>query len=328
MKLISKHLLLLFLFLPLLAHANLTERKEVQDFISKMVTEHQFDKQELEALFSKVEIKDSIIKAITRPAEAMPWYKYRPIFLKNDRINLGVKFWQENRKVLERAEQEFGVPPEIIVAIIGVETRYGNIKGSYNVVESPSTLDFDYPKRSKFFASELEHFLLLAREQELDPSTVTGSYAGAMGIPQFISSSYRAYAHDFDGDGHINIWTNYDDAIGSVANYFKVHGWKEQASVALPATVNGEQYRNILKDDLKFSFPAKQLTQYGINPGVALNPEQQVKLLEFETKSGHEYWLGFDNFYVISRYNHSKLYSMAVFQLATEIRARFVESDA
>lgn len=296
------------------------DRAEVKQFINEMVVEHKFNAAALTDIFNKVELSKSIVEAISRPAEAKPWYKYRPIFLTSDRIKLGVKFLRENEQALLRAEQVYGVPVEIMVAIIGVETRYGKHAGNYRVIDSLSTLAFNYPKRSQFFRSELKQFFLLAREQKLDPHSVMGSYAGAMGIPQFISSSYRNYAIDFDEDGSIDIWNNPVDAIGSVGNYFKQHGWQAGKAIATRAEVKNDLYLAVLSESLEPHMRATELADYGITTKQTLNDDVGIKFLEFELEQGREFWLGFDNFYVITRYNHSALYSMAVFQLAEEIR--------
>ena len=301
-------------------HANIAERDDVKQFIGEMVEKHGFEQKYLQSVFQQVSISNSIIKAISRPAEALPWYKYRPIFLKPERVKLGVKFWREHQATLERASKVYGVPIEIMVAIIGVETRYGQHKGKYKVLESLATLAFDYPKRAKFFRSELEQFLLLAREQDVDALSLKGSYAGAMGMPQFISSSYRHYAVDFDDDGRIDIWDNPVDAIGSVANYFKEHGWKAGGEIIFPADIEGEEYLLALSKGLKPDISAAQLEEYGIKSDNRLKESEKIKLLEFETKNGIERWLALHNFYVITRYNHSALYAMAVYQLAGQIR--------
>ncbi|NNE36898.1 MAG: lytic murein transglycosylase B, partial [Gammaproteobacteria bacterium] len=277
------------------------------------------DRTRLDTLFSRASVAQSILDAISRPAEAMPWHRYRKIFLRNDRINLGRKFIEDHRELLEKADIEYGVPPHIIAAIIGVETRYGSNKGSYKVLDSLVTLGFRYPKRAKFFRSELEQFLLLTREQGLDPLEVTGSYAGAMGIPQFISSSYRHYAVDFDGDGHIDIWENPADAIGSVANYFKMHGWEKGSDITFKAVVSGDAYESVLNSSLE---PDRTLAEYsdlGVSIHKDLSGDIKGKLLKYEQENGNDYWVGLDNFYVITRYNHSSLYAMAVYQLAMEI---------
>jgi peptidoglycan lytic transglycosylase B len=310
--------LLIFVSQPVAA--NFEQRPEVTKFIDEMVAEHNFDALSLSESFSRVKLSKSIVEAISRPAEAKPWYKYRPIFLTKDRIKLGVKFLHDNKKTLLRAEQVYGVPAEIITAIIGVETRYGKHAGRYKVINSLSTLAFNYPKRSKFFRSELKHFFLLAREQKMEPHTVMGSYAGAMGIPQFISSSYRNYAIDFDGDDFIDIWNNPVDAIGSVGNYFKVHGWQAGKVVAVRAIVENDKYLAALSKGLEPHLAVSELENYGITAKQSLTNDVKIKLLEYEQKDGSEFWLGFDNFYVITRYNHSALYAMAVYQLAEEIR--------
>jgi len=226
-------------------------------------------------------------------------------------------------ELLAQAEGEYGVPGEIITAVIGVETRYGGQKGGYKVIDSLSTLAFFYPKRSDFFLRELEQFLLMTREQDLDPHTVMGSYAGAMGIPQFISSSYRNYAVDFDDDGRIDIWSNTADAIGSVANYFKVHGWEREGEVIVAAKVKGREYKEVFSGGLEPHIRAGKLTDYGIFPVSPLDADDRVKLLELELSRGREHWLGLHNFYVITRYNHSALYAMAVYQLSKKIKEEY-----
>jgi membrane-bound lytic murein transglycosylase B len=316
-------LIFILLFVHQKALATISERADVQQFIQEMVTEHEFDVEELTLVFNEAKFSEAIFKAISRPAEAKPWYKYRPIFLTKDRIKLGVKFLKENEATLLRAEQIYGVPVEIIVAIIGVETRYGKHAGNYKVVNSLSTLAFNYPKRSKFFRSELKHFFLMTREQLMDPLVVKGSYAGAMGIPQFISSSFRNFAIDFDDDKVIDIWENSADAIGSVGNYFKEHGWKAGQAVASPAQVKDDKYLAVLTKGLKPHMDTTQLEGYGISSMDLPEEKEALKLLKYELKESSEFWLGFDNFYVITRYNHSALYAMAVFQLSQAIRTEY-----
>lgn len=308
-------------------YASTADRDDVRDFIEEMSKKHGFNSNELESLFQNVRFSDSIIKAISRPAESLPWYKYKPIFLQSARINSGVRFWRENRQHLQQVEEQYGVPPELIVAVIGVETRYGRTKGNYKVINSLSTLAFDYPKRSKFFRGELEQYLLLTREQGFDPMALEGSYAGAMGIPQFVSSSYRSYAVDFNKDGVIDIWDSPEDAIGSVGNYFKQHGWKAGDLIAVPAEVEGEKYKMIVTNDLKPLHTTDEITGYDIRIAEELSPGKKAKLLVLENRNNNEFWLGFENFYVITRYNHSMLYAMAVFQLAGEIKARYLNGS-
>jgi len=303
--------------------AQMQDDVNVRVFMEAMVEKHGFDTDSLVSIFSQARILDPVLEAISRPAEALPWYKYRPIFLRDDRIRGGADFLTENRQTLVRAEQEYGVPPEIIAAIIGVETRYGQHTGNYKVIDSLVTLGFRYPKRGEFFRSELEQFLLLAREQQIDPQGVKGSYAGAMGIPQFISSSYRHYAIDFDHDGIIDIWGNPVDAIGSVANYFKVHGWESGQPIVVKAEATGDQYRKLIDQKLEPDTTLSVLAESGITALETHGPDSRVKLLSYEVENGEELWLGFRNFYVITRYNRSPLYAMAVYQLAGEIAREY-----
>ena len=322
----TQHLLLASLLVTFVmpAHASADQnyfenREDVLGFINEVSKKHNFDKENLKKLFTKIEFKQTIIDAITRPAEGKPWHQYRPIFVTNTRIKEGVKFWNKHQETLERAEKEYGVPPEIIVAIIGVETRYGKHKGSYRVLDSLSTLAFGYPKRAKFFRSELEQYLLLAREEKLDPLTIKGSYAGAMGQAQFISSSYRNFAVDFDGDGKRDLWNNTSDAIGSVANYFKRHKWQPGGKVTSPAIVGSNHIQVLVKKGYKPHSTVAELRQRGVTPKTKLNPDDMGALIELEKRAGKEYWLGLNNFYVITRYNHSPLYAMAVYQLGQAI---------
>jgi membrane-bound lytic murein transglycosylase B len=301
--------------------ADLSKRDDMRDFITEMVQRHGFDRAQLEAWFKQARVRSDVIEAISRPAESKPWYEYRPIFLQSSRIEGGAAFWNENAMVLQRAEADYGVPPQIITAILGVETRYGSHQGSYRVMDSLVTLAFNYPPRASFFKEELEQYLLLTREEGMDPLTVTGSYAGAMGQTQFISSSYRHYAIDFDGDGKRDLWNDNADAIGSIANYFKAHGWERGGEVAVAATVSGERYPALIAKGLKPSVNIAEMKRLGVKPAGTLADNQLAALIELAEKDANEYWLGLQNFYAITRYNHSPLYAMAVFQLSEEIRA-------
>lgn len=314
--------LLIAIVMPAYAIADenyFNNRKDVVDFINEVSKKHNFNKNDLKKLFTEIKFKQSIIDAITRPAEGKPWYQYRPIFVTDVRIKEGVKFWKANQETLERAEKKYGVPPEIIVAIIGVETRYGRHKGGYRVLDSLATLAFGYPKRAKFFRSELEQYLLLAREEQLDLLAVKGSYAGAMGQAQFISSSYRNYAVDFDGDSKRDLWNNTSDAIGSVANYFKRHKWIPGGKVTTPASVNINHIKGLVEKGYKPHSTISDLARNGVTTEIELNPDELGAVIELEKTVGHEYWLGLNNFYVITRYNHSPLYAMAVHQLGQAI---------
>lgn len=309
-----------------------TKIKETESaFIETMVTKHQFNGDELNELFESVEIKDDILKKISSPAEGLPWYKYRKIFMTEARIDGGVKFRQENRSALAAVEQQYGVPAEVIVAIIGVETNYGQNTGKHRVIDALSTLAFAYPPRSKFFLSELENFLLLCREEHMNPLEPTGSYAGAMGMPQFMPSSFRVYAADYDNDGRRDIWHNEGDVIASIANYFARHEWQAGQVIALPVqlisdTNYGDSYKTALKnDDLKPNLRVAELES--LNLKISSRPlplDTKVKLLAFEQqpdgqKTSEELWAALDNFYCITRYNHSPLYAMAVYQLSLAI---------
>ncbi len=296
------------------------QRQEVQDFIRSLSERHQMDTAELQQLFRRIEIRQDIIDAINKPAEAKPWHQYRPIFVTDSRADDGVKFMHEHHQALRRAEEKYGVDAEVITAIIGVESRYGKYRGRYRVMDALATLGFEYPRRSKFFRKELEQFLLLSREESFDPFAIMGSYAGAMGKPQFIASSYRAYAVDFDGDGVRDLLNNATDAIGSVASYLARHGWQRGQLIAVPATTN--QPHTLNKKALKPKVSVEQWQQKGVTPNTKLDAQLKVALISLNTQDGREYWFGTKNFYAITRYNHSPLYAMAVYQLSQSIKAR------
>ena len=303
------------------------DQDAVNTFIDSVTSRYQFDHEYLRSLFSRTNYSQRVIDAISKPAEALPWYKYRDIFLQQDRITGGVEFWENQKSALDAAEKEFGIPPSIIVAIIGVETRYGKLTGNDRVMDALSTLSFHYSKRSKFFLGELEQFLLLTREHKLDPLSITGSYAGAMGIPQFIPSSYRRYAMDFDKDGFSDIWHNPVDAIGSVGNYLKEHGWQPGDGIVIPAEIKSNAYSTIPDNGLKPDLTAVQVKAYGLEPVENIPDNTKLKVLIYENIDRDEVWLGMENFYVITRYNHSQLYAMAVFQLAERIREKYLAKE-
>lgn len=310
-----------------IAPGHLGDDPQVSAFIDRMVAQHGFDRAQLKTLFDGVTWRDSILEAIARPAEAKPWYQYRAIFLTDARIQAGVDFWRKNADILARVEKAYGVDPQVIVAIVGVETRYGENTGSYPVIDALSTLAFGYPPRSEFFSKELEEFLVLGREDKVDVAQVKGSYAGAMGLGQFIPSSYRAYAVDFDNNGVKDLWSSMDDALGSVANYFQQHGWEHGQTVAIPARIAGTPTDALLKEGLKPAHPLTYYSAAGIAPQTPLAPGTEVALLALDQENGPEYWLTMNNFYVITRYNRSPLYAMAVYQLSEAIREAYEKAN-
>ena len=317
----SSFLLASLLTFTTVAASNYSAQPQVQVFIDRMVNEHGFERSELINVLDKAEHREDILELMRKPAEkTKPWFEYRKIFLTQSRIDGGVSFWKENADLLKQAAEAFGVAPQIIVAIIGVETRYGSNTGRHRVLDALATLAFDYPPRSQFFTGELEQYLILAREEDIDILTTTGSYAGAMGYGQFIPSSYRHYAVDFDEDGKRDLWTSKADIIGSVANYFKEHGWTAGTPVAVLADVQGNDYQTVLEIGYKPNTVLDAMRHDGITPRIPLPDELLAALIAFEQENGPEYWLGFNNFYAITRYNHSPLYAMAVYQLSEEIR--------
>ena len=296
----------------------------VETFIARMVEQHGFEAAALRRTLAKAQLRQDILDKISHPAErTLNWTQYRRIFLTDKRIAAGADFMRRNRKALARAQEEYGVPPEIVTAIIGVETFYGRITGKDRVLDALYTLAFHYPKRSRFFTAELEKFLLLTRQEGLDPAEPKGSYAGAMGLGQFMPSSYLAYAVDFDGDGHRDIWNDETDAIGSVANYFARHGWKRDFPVVLRATgVDPKRHGRFIDGKLEPAHTLAELRRAGIEFDDLVNDQLRAALIRLETDQGAEYWLGLHNFYVITRYNRSPMYAMAVHQLGEAIARR------
>jgi membrane-bound lytic murein transglycosylase B len=298
-------------------------REDVNTFVERMAAQSDYSEQELVDLFSGVKKQGHLFELLDKPAEKeLDWYQYRHIFIKDKRIQQGVEFWREHQDLLSEVSLKTGVPGEIIIAVIGVETFYGTYRGKDPVFDSLVTLAFDYPKRSKFFSRELEQLLLLTREQNLDPRTLRGSYAGAMGMPQFIASSYRSYAVDFDGDGQANLFDSIPDIFASVANYFVKHGWRTNEAVAGPLTALEKNTIDSLSPGVKTDYKWSDLTQSGLYSKTDLDPDTEVALVKLQQKHAPEYWFGLKNFYVITRYNHSELYAMAVYQLSLLIKDR------
>ncbi len=293
-----------------------------ESFIDKMVSEHGFDRQQLHEIFSQTKRLDYVLRLMDRQAPTTPpapgpngaWLRYRAKFITPDNVQNGVAFWNEHQDALNRAWQQYGVPPEIIVGIIGVETRWGRVMGKTRIIDALSTLAFNYPRRAKYFAGELETFLLMARDEGDDPLTLKGSYAGAMGYGQFMPSSYKSFAVDFNGDGHANLWDPVD-AIGSVANYFKEHGWKQGEPVAVQAS--GQVFG--MKTGYSTKYSVSELAAAGLSPMGSLGNHRQASLLSLDVGTSYQYWYGLPNFYAITRYNHSTHYAMAVWQLGEAV---------
>lgn len=299
----------------------------VNKFINGMVSKHGFSRQWLDQVFSQVHYQPKIISLMERPAEkTLTWGQYRAIFMKPYNIKNGIAFWKANHDALSQAAKEYGVSPAAIVGILGVETRFGRITGGYKAVDALSTLGFAYPPREKFFKKELEKLLLLSRKEKMDPLKLTGSYAGALGMPQFMPSSYLAYAVDFTHSGQADIWHSPADAIGSIANYLKKHGWQQGEKIAVTAKPEGKDYKAALS---KSPLPDITLTQAvtdGLKNTQWLPPKTKVRGLELEGLKGPQYWLTTKNFYAITRYNHSDLYAMAVYELGSAIQKGYQDS--
>lgn len=295
-----------------------------QQFIDKMVNKHGFDRQQLQEILSQAKRLDSVLRLMDNQAPTTSvkppsgpngaWLRYRKKFITPDNVQNGVVFWNQYEDALNRAWQVYGVPPEIIVGIIGVETRWGRVMGKTRILDALATLSFNYPRRAEYFSGELETFLLMARDEQDDPLNLKGFFAGAMGYGQFMPSSYKQYAVDFSGDGHINLWDPVD-AIGGVANYFKAHGWVKGDQVAVMA--NGQAPG--LPNGFKTKYSISQLAAAGLTPQQPLGNHQQASLLRLDVGTGYQYWYGLPNFYTITRYNHSTHYAMAVWQLGQAV---------
>lgn len=294
----NKLFTLLIIFFSAYVPANYSEIPASKQIIEELVNEHGFEKEYVLDVLSNAKKQQKIIDSISSPAEfTWAWDRYKKLFIEEKRISNGKKFIEENIDTLQRAEKVYGVPKEVIASILGVETRYGKIMGSYRVIDSLATLSFEYPRREKFFRKELIEFFLLTRENNIDINMPKGSYAGAMGYGQFISSSYRAYSVDFDGDGSADLFNSVDDAIGSVANYLYVHGWKREGTIVQMVDINN--VRKAFKPD-------KSLTKF-----ISLTFKEGEKDL---------YFIGDDNFIAITKYNISHFYAMAVYYLSEELK--------
>jgi membrane-bound lytic murein transglycosylase B len=305
--------LLLLLALP---RAQAYESPAIPGFIDEMVAKHHFRRNELVRVFEQAKYQQPVIDAISSPATLKPWPDYRANFVNDARINAGLKFWKRNARVVRRAEQRYGVPQDIIVALIGVETFYGQQAGTFRTIDALATLAFDYPARADYFRSELEQFLLLAREQQFDLLAVRGSYAGALGMSQFMPGSYRKYAVDFNGNGRIDLLHERADAIGSAANYLSQFGWVKGEPVALQSKVSSDNCAG----DITSPRPVAAWAAAGITPMQPFDGDQPARLLDLTVPEGKEFWLVFSNFDVIMTYNTSSFYAMSVVQLADALR--------
>jgi membrane-bound lytic murein transglycosylase B len=319
-----KRILTLALVSILSASCLAQQHPGAEEFAARAASEYELDQEEIILLLQEARFKQSIVDAMSRPAEGKPWYDYRPIFITDKRINGGVKFWKENRELIEQASEQFGVDPQIIVAIIGVETLYGRITGSYRVLDALTTLSFYYPDtgndRSDFFSRELMQFMMLGKEEGLPLREVTGSYAGAMGLGQFMPSSYREYAVDLDGDGRRDLWSSMSDVIGSVANYLHRHGWQPGQPVTYPAELAPDANLDLVtRRDFKPKKTMAELADAGFTSATPVESDTPAAVTRLEEKDGDAYFITFKNFYVITRYNRSPLYAMAVFELSQAI---------
>ena len=304
-------------------------RPEVKDFIKHMGKDYHFDKGAVRKLLRAARSQPAILEAMERPAEkAKAWYEYRAVFLTERRIEEGTAFWLANRQALDRAAVSSGVPPEYLAAILGVETFYGRLTGSYRTIDALATLAFDYPPRAPFFRGELEQYLLLVRELRVDPLALKGSYAGALGAPQFMPSNYRRYAVDADADGRIDLWSNWSDVCASVGNYLKEHGWNPGEPVLVDAEVDPAQAAALDGHTLQLNETVESLAAKGVHIDSPLPPGAPALLIAAEQPDGTHWRVGFNNFYVITRYNHSALYAMAVHELAALLKQRVLEHDA
>lgn len=302
-------------------------REDVAEFIQQLASRTDYTTDELVKLFSQVKKQSQLFERMNNPAEKLEWHQYRKIFLTDKRATRGAKFWNQHKKLLQSIEQRYQVPAEIIVAIVGVETFYGAYKGKAPVFDTLVTFAFDYPKRADFFLRELEQFLILSRENRLPVREIKGSYAGAMGMPQFISSSYRHYAVDFDGDKRANLFSSVPDILASVANYFVKHGWQAGKPVVFPLQRSSKKPVKTpigIKPEHSWS----DLQQEGFSAKQQPAAKEALALVRFGQKNHDEYWAGYKNFYVITRYNHSELYAMAVYQLSQKILQKMQTSDS
>lgn len=306
-----------------------THRADVKAFVAELSSKYGFKKRVVRKWLRAAQSQPAILEAMDRPAEkAKLWYEYRPIFLTERRIREGTQFWLAHRQELDRASVRSGVPPEILAAILGVETYYGRLTGNYRVIDALATLAFDYPPRSKFFRDELIEYFLLTRDLHLDPLSPKGSYAGAMGAPQFMPSNYRRYAVDADADGRIDLWSNWADVCASVGNYLKEHGWTEGEPILSEASVDPAKAADLDGRKLSLDDTVGSLKARGVDFESSLPADAPALLIAADEPDGVHFRVGYNNFYAITRYNHSALYAMAVYELAKAVKQQVLSSDA
>jgi membrane-bound lytic murein transglycosylase B len=306
------------------ANSDLLPRKDVQHFIRYLVAHDGFDRAQVVAALKTAQFQPQIIQSMERPYEQKNWDVYKALFLTPARVKSGIEFWQANAKTLARAEKEYGVPAEVIVAILGVETQYGKRQGEYRVLDALTTLAFYYPKRSPYFTKELREYLLLCRERQVPPTQYIGSYAGAIGQPQFMPSNYRVYAVDYAGHGKRDLVNDTQDVIGSVANFFAKHGWITHQAVAQPAQWTSKINRPVATNSKEANYSYPRLLALGVKPVSQLpHHPDKVGLIELTLNNGAEYWLAYPNFYVITRYNSSPQYALVVYLLAQQLRQQW-----
>lgn len=301
--------------------AALTERADVQSFIQQMVNQYQFNERDLIKLFNAVELHTNVVAHKSIPYSARPWYLYEKQFVNAERIKQGLNFWRAHHKILTKVEKAYGVPASIIVAILGIETNYGNAPLKYRAIDSLASLAFNYPPRAPYFTKELREFLLLTREQALDPLSINSSYDGGLGLPQFMPSSYRAYGVEIDGKKGVDLINSIPDSIASIANYLKIHGWKPGGTIAHPAQVDTIKERPYRRIEPQYSL--KELIKEGIRPIPPFQTAERANVMALSGEHGPEYWLIFNNFYAITRYNTSPMYALAVYKLSQQLSIRY-----
>lgn len=316
-KLLLSMLCLTLMLKPAYAEPStqLSQRADVQAFIQKLVREEGFNAQDLNRIFNQVQLQPKVIESISHPAEAKKWDHYETVFITDERVYKGFRFWKKHQKTLATLQNQYGVPASIIVAILGVETFYGERQGKYRVMDALTTLSFEYPPRQKFFQKELAEYLRLVRDNRLAPFSIKGSYAGAMGLPQFMPSSYRNYAVPYADPHYVNLQKNSDDAMASIANYLKQNGWQAGKPIADKLSLRNNKLSQLITPNAPPTQTLKELKAYGLEIDPKYSPELQGNLILLDTDTPR-YYLGFNNFYTIMRYNVSLNYAMAVYTLS------------